>query len=145
MADSGVNFEKKRTKEQLIAAQREAWGTTEREAARRLSGLDATLASLSRGETTISLAYLASEAGSRWALATLRDFDLRRVDERGFLLEAGDVKWRPRQEGVPGSETVVWTAGEHLDDVLAMGAKLVTARARAALGKTPVPTFGTPR
>ncbi len=109
----------KRTKEELIAAQRfaneaQAGGT---------KVYDLATAPAMRGDAEGALKALARQAARLWKMGALGRFDLRRVDEQGRLLAAGEVEWRAQGAfGIPGREVIAWKVGEHLDEVLALGA-----------------------
>lgn len=160
-----VTGAKKRTKEELIAAQREASMIGSGDFGSPAAAL------LSKPERAVPL--LAEDAGRLWAEQALKRFDLRLVDEQGRMLEDGWLslpaapgakrcdhaddgarcpdaathrpeKWAgprpwwcakhaPKDASVDPVVCLAWKAGEHLDDVLAMGAKLVAERARKAL------------
>lgn len=76
----------RRTKEQLVvAAQREHWSAPE-----HIPGaVEAVANQLRIGRPDVGLHYLTWCAGNLWLFHTLKGFDLRRVDERGYLREAG--------------------------------------------------------
>lgn len=76
---------RKRTKEELIAAQREARAIPEHVA----RAADVVASDLASGEGSYATRWLADLAGSQWARRGLRDFDLRRVDEQGRFIDGG--------------------------------------------------------
>lgn len=122
--------ETKRTKEQLIHAQQRE----EQQDVDDILGamLGATVVDLAAGCAMDSLDALSRAAGWYWQRVTFLGFDLRRVDEQGRMLEAGEIETRPHEPG-KGREVVTWEAGEHLDDVITYSVEQVTERARQAL------------
>lgn len=166
-------IEAKRTKEQLIEAQREAIDARERD----YDIYDQAVPAAMRGDVACALEALALQAGQLWKQSTLAAFDLKGVDEQGHLLADGwlalpagpDARKclavtapgiqcqepathaRHEQESprcsahapegyLPSKGCVTWTAGSHLDNLLAIGAATVTTKARQALEQTaPLP------
>jgi hypothetical protein len=121
----GFSLHPSRTKEQLIGMRPMI------EAARSRS---LAAGRLMEGRAGEALSILWNEAGTMWYHRMLLDFDMRRVDEQGRLLADGWLVL-PAPAEMPGVG-LPWRAGDHLDDVLARGAAMVTERARRALTTT---------
>jgi len=119
----------RRRKEALIEAQKDArsrpyepWCWKE-----MVGSLDALL----RGQGKDALWHTALLAGGLWKWNALASFDLRKVDEQGYLIEEGMLF-----VGGPNEERRTWKAGDHLDEVLRAATSSVIERSHMLLLRT---------
>lgn len=105
-----------RTKEQFIEEQ-EAMRAGKRDP----YPVGAILLALGRSVDASAVNRLATAVAEQWATTTLRNFDLRRLDEQGRFIADGGMLTRCDQK-------LSWKAGTHFDEVLELGLQGVESK-----------------